>query len=114
MSESSEYTFQVRRSDGSIDIGLLATTLDVTEAELAASVGLSGRDSQEAQGRLNELVKILEAVMPWAGNPQGAFHWYCFQPIAGFGGKTANDMVQAGRVSAVEAHLEGIVYGGYA
>lgn len=114
MSQSSENTLQVRRSDGSIDMELLARTLRVTESKLAASVGLSGQDSQEAQRRLNELVRLLERVTPWAGNPRDAFHWFCHRPIASFGGKTAKEMVQAGRASLVETHLDRIAHGGYA
>ena len=93
---------------------LLARTLGVAEAELAASVGLSGQEAREVQHRLNVLVELLECVLPWSGDFQTAYDWYCSRPIAGFGGKIAQDLVQAGRASAVDAYLDRIADGGYA
>lgn len=122
MSKSSESTLDVRRSDGSIDRASLAGILHVTEAELAASIGLSGdsaagesgQDSPEAQRRLVELVALLERVVPSSGDPRAAYEWYRSEPLAGFGGQTAQELVQNGKMSAVEAYLDRIAVGGYA
>ena len=114
MNQTSESTLDVRRSDGSVDLESLARTLGVTVAELAASIGLSTQERREVQHRLNVLVDLLERVMPWSGDFQTAYDWYCSRPIAGFGGKTAQDLVQEGRASAVEAYLDRIAAGGYA
>ena len=118
----SESTTNARRPDGSVDVVALAGILNVTEAELAATVGLSGdsdpgqswHDSPEGQSRLNWLVELLERVTPWAGDPRAAYTWYCSQPIAGFGGMTAQDLVKADRASAVESYMDRITAGGYA
>ena len=122
MSMPSECTINARRPDGSVDVTRLAGVLQVTETELAAAVGLCGdsgpgqswHDSPEGQSRLNWLVELLERVTPWAGDPRAAYAWYCSQPIAGFGGMTAQDLVKAGRTSAVETYLDRIAAGGYA
>lgn len=122
MSTASNCTISARRSDGSIDLAALADVLHVTQAELAASLerpaesdaGVSGQSSPETQHRLSVLVELLERVTPWAGDPQSAYQWFCDQPIAGFGGETAQQLVKAGRASAVEAYLNRIADGGYA
>lgn len=122
MSMSTNYTIDARRSDGSIDLTALADVVHVSQAELAASLDLpsefdasvSRQSSPETQHRLSVLVDLLERVTPWAGDPQTAYQWFCDQPIAGFGGQTAQQLVKAGRVSAVEAYLDRIADGGYA
>jgi hypothetical protein len=114
MSQPYENTLDVRRSDGSIDMELLAKTLNVQESELVSSVGLSGQGVQEVQCQLNEAVQLLDRVTPWAGTPRDAYQWFCSQPIAELGGKTAKEMVRAGRASVVQAHLDRIAEGGYA
>lgn len=122
MSMSTDYTIDARRSDGSIDLTALADVLHVSQADLAASLeppaesdaGASGQSSPETQHRLSVLVELLERVTPWAGDPQTAFQWFCSEPIAGFGGMTAQQLVKAGRASEVETYLDRISDGGYA
>ena len=113
MNQTSESTLDVRRSDGSVDLESLARTLGVTVAELAASIGLSTQERREVQHRLNVLVDLLERVMPWSGDFQTAYDWYCSKPIAGFGDKAAQDLLKAGRASAVQADLDRVADGGY-
>jgi hypothetical protein len=123
MKESTEFTSKAISPDGSIDIGVLASILGVTEGELASSVGLSGKsvtgesgqDSNEVQRRLMVLVNLLKKrVTPWSGDPGAAYDWYCYQPIPSFGGQTAQDLVKMGRASAVKTYLDRIADGGYA
>ena len=114
MTHSSERILGVRRSAGSVNIASLARTLGITEAELADSVGLSGQEASDIQYRLNVMVELLGRVMPWSGDIRTAYDWYCSQPIAGFGDKTAQDLLKAGRASAVQAYLDRIADGGYA
>lgn len=116
---SSDHTSKARRCDGSIDIGILAGILQVTEAELLASVGMSGPavgevESREVQRRLVVLVDLLERVTPWCGDLQTAYDWYCHHSIVGFGGETARDLVKVGRESAVMTYIDRIADGGYA
>lgn len=114
MNELSESTLHVRRADGSIDLELLTKALDVTEGELAACIRLPGQNPQDELRRLDELVQILDRVTPWTGSPREAFRWFCHRRIAGFGPKTASDLVQAGRASAVKGYLDRFADGGYA
>lgn len=122
MSTSSDHTINARRLDGSIDVNKLAAVVHATETDVAESVGLSAASvaslpesgSSEAQQRLMTLVELLERVTPWAGDPRAAYQWFCSEPIAGFGGMTAQQLVKAGRASAVETYLDRISDGGYA
>ncbi len=115
MSKSLEWKINARRPDGSVDVPALAKILHITEAELAAAVGLHGDpDSPEGQSQWSWLVELLEKVTPWAGDPKAAYAWYCSQPIVGFGDQTAQDLVQAGKASSVDAYLNRIADGGYA
>lgn len=122
MSQSTEYKLSTRRSDGLIDIAMLAQILSVSESELAESIGAtsdpdateSGKAVLEEQERLVALVNLIERLIPCSGDPKAAYDWYRSQPLPGFGEKTAQDLVQSGRLSALEAHLDRIGNGGYA
>ena len=110
-----------RGSDGLVNPGQLAEVLDVMKSDLAAAIGLS-RDSLcgpsrlascRTQQRLNELVRIIEVVLPWAGHPRIAYTWYRTQELASFGGQNAEDLVKAGRCEHLERYLSRISEGGY-
>ena len=113
---------EVRRADGSIDTRVLGEVLQVSEAELHASIGaFDGTDAQGADGgpstlqaRMDALLRILEQVSPWAGGPRAAYDWYCSEAIASLGGRTARDLVKVGRADAVENYLQRMDPGGYA
>ena len=107
---------------GAIAPDRLSAALQITRGELASSLGLS-RDAVSktvrlarppVQTRLREMVEILNRVRPWAGTPQQAFAWYRSQPLAGFGGQTAEALVREGRAGAVRRHLDRIAVGGFA
>ncbi len=118
---SAETVAKARLPDGSVAIDELARILLVTKAEVAAATGLSTdsvwRTSRTAspytQKRMNELVRILERVAPWAGHPRIAFAWFRSQQLSSFGSMTAEDLVKMGRVSALEAYLDRIDDGGF-
>ncbi len=112
----------VMRPDGTIETGRLSERLRVTKLELAAAAGLS-RDAVSktarltapaTQGRLRDLVEIINRVLPWAGSVPQAFAWYRAQPLPSFGDQTAEDLVKEGRAEAVKAYLARIAVGGYA
>ena len=122
MNQSPESLMEARKADGAIDTRVLAEILQVSEAELQASIGaFDGTDAQAADGesgvlqvRMDVLLRILEQVSPWAGSPQAAYDWYCSEAIASLGGRTARDLVEVGRADAVENYLQRIAHGGYA
>ena len=108
--------------DGVVETTRLSERLKITKIELAAAAGLS-RDavsktarlrSPATQGRLRDMVEIINRVLPWAGSLPQAFAWYRAQPVPSFGDRTAEDLVKAGEAEAVKSYLARIAAGGYA
>jgi len=71
-------------------------------------------ESQLVQKGLDPVVRILTAAEQLTGDPDRAIVWFRHQPIAGYGGRTALDLVEAGLADAVLAHLEDLRDGVYA
>ena len=59
-------------------------------------------------------LKILALAKEMAGDKQRAAIWFEHQPIPGWAGKTAYDLVQEGRADQVLAYLEAVKSGVYA
>jgi hypothetical protein len=100
----------------------LSDQLRITLGELSATLGIS-RDavtktarlhSKATQGRLRELVEILNRVEPWAGSLLGAYAWYRSQGLPSFGDATAETLVREGRAEDLRAYLDRIAAGGFA
>jgi len=122
MSAHFDIAASCRRGDGLVEPGKLAEALQISKSDLAAGAGLS-RDavyrtsrlaSHRTQQRLNEVVEILDKVLPWTGHPRIAYAWYRSQGLPGFGGLTAEDLVKSGRSEDVQHYLSRISVGGYA
>jgi hypothetical protein len=112
----------VMKPENLVSPAALAVRLRITKIELAAALGLS-RDSvskkarveaQKTQGRMRDMVEIINRVLPWTGTELAAFAWYRSQPLPSFGDKTAEDLVGEGRGEAVKAYLSRIAEGGHA
>lgn len=82
----------------------IADILRTTQDEIARTAGL-GRDavqrkdrlaSARTQTRLRELVEIINRVEPRFGSALIAYAWYRSEPLPGFGGKTAMQLVREG------------------
>ena len=71
-------------------------------------------ESQLVQKGLEPIVRILTAAEQLTGDPDRAIVWFRHQPIAGYDGRTAFDLVEAGLADAVLAHLEDLRDGIYA
>ena len=71
-------------------------------------------DSPLVQKSLEPVVRILAAVEQLTGDPDRAIIWFRHQPIAGYDGQTALELVEAGHADAVLAHLEDLRDGIYA
>jgi hypothetical protein len=100
----------------------IADALRTTSDEVARSAGL-GRDavqrkdrvqSDKTQKRLREMVEILNKVEPRFGSALMAYAWYRSEPLAGFSGQTAMQLVLNGRASAVLDYIDAIDAGVYA
>lgn len=100
----------------------IADLLRTTSREVAASAGLARdavqrRDrlkSPRTQGRLREMIEILNKVEPRFGSPLMAFAWYRSEPLAGFANQTAMTLVQQGRAGDVLAYIDAVDAGVFA
>lgn len=93
-------------------MGLLRTTSD----ELAMSLGL-GKDaiqrkdriaSDRTQRRLRQMVEVLNKVEPRFGSPLLAYAWYRSEPLPGFSGQTAMQLVQDNRSGDVLTYIDAV------
>ena len=94
----------------------IATSLRTTLDEVVRTVGL-GRDavmrqdriaSPKTQKRLREMVEILNRVEPRFGSALIAYAWYRSEPLAGFGGLTAMQIVRDGNAWDVLDYIDAV------
>lgn len=100
----------------------IAAALRTTSEDIARSVGL-GRDalqrkdrirSDRTQRRLREMVEVLNKVEPRFGSELLAYAWYRSEPLAGFAGQTAMQLVKQGRASEVLDYIDAVDAGVHA
>ncbi len=96
--------------------GRIAAALRTTTEEVARTVGL-GRDavlrkdriaSPRTQKRLREMIEILNRVGPRFGSDLIAYAWYRSEPLAGFDGMTAMQLVRDGRAEEVMGYIDAV------
>lgn len=107
---------------GRIAIDRLADGFGMSKSQLAETAGLAretlyraerGR-AAKTQGRLREMLEIISRVTDWAGGKEQAMAWYRAQPLAAFGGRTAEALVKDGKAAAVRDYLDHMAVGGFA
>lgn len=100
----------------------IAEALHTTSEEVARTVGL-GKDaiqrrdrigSDKTQRRLREMIEIVNKVEPRFGSAIMAYAWYRSQPLAGFSGLTAMQLVRDGRSDDVLDYIDAVDAGVYA
>lgn len=100
----------------------IAETLRTSSEDIARSVGL-GRDavqrkdrvnSDRTQRRLREMVEVLNKVEPRFGSELLAYAWYRSEPLPGFAGQTAMQLVKDGRANDVLDYIDAIDAGVHA
>ena len=100
----------------------IATAFRTTSEEVARSAGL-GRDavqrkdrvrSDKTQRRLREMVEIVNKVEPRFGSALIAYAWYRSQPLPGFSGQTAMQLVKEGRADEVLDYVDAVDAGVHA
>jgi len=98
----------------------VADLLGVTMTELAALIGVA-RNTLAARGgarkvdaALSPVVRILAMAAEMAGSQERAAILFKHQPIPGWAGKTAYDLVREGKADKVLAYLEAVRAGVYA
>lgn len=94
--------------------------LGLTQTELARLIGIA-RNTLNAPASLRKVdqalgpvVRILAMVTDMAGDEQRAALWFKHQPIPGWAGKTAYDLVGEGKADQVLSYLEAVRSGVYA
>jgi uncharacterized protein (DUF2384 family) len=99
----------------------VATMLHTTLAEIARVTDVHRNtltrtpNSPKVQTRLGEVMRILtEASDMMGGDLAKAAIWFRHQPLSGFDGKTAEELVSAGHAQAVVTHLAMLRDGVYA
>ena len=109
-------------SDGRFAPKKVAAVLLTTVEELARSLGL-GKDavqrkdriaSDRTQRRMRQMVEIINKVEPRFGSPLLAYAWYRSEPLPGFDGRTAMQLVHAGLADDVLAFIDAVDAGVYA
>ena len=105
-----------------IDAARAASALGLSKTQLAETIGIARevfykrerREAPRTQARLREMLEILVRVSAWAGGAQQALAWYRAQPLAAFGGRTAESLVKSGHATSLRDYLDHIAVGGYA
>src|SRR3954466_5395612 len=100
----------------------IADALQTTSEEIARTAGL-GKDaiqrkdrvrSDKTQRRLREMVEILNKVEPRFGSALMAYAWYRSQPLSGFSGRTAMQLLKEGRAEEVLDSIDAVDAGVHA
>jgi hypothetical protein len=98
----------------------VADQLGVTLAELARLIGVARNtltaksSARKVDNALSHVVRILAMASEMAGDENRAIIWFKHQPIPGWAGKTAYDLVSEGKSDKVLAYLEAVRSGVYA
>lgn len=107
---------------GNIAVDQVADGFGMSKGQLAETAGLARETlyrlersrAAKTQGRLREMLEIISRVTDWAGGKDQAMAWYRAQPLAAFGGRTAEALVKEGKAGAVRDYLDHMALGGFA
>ncbi len=100
----------------------IADAFRTTSEEVARTAGL-GRDavqrkdrvrSDKTHRRLREMVEVINKVEPRFGSSLMAYAWYRSEPLPGFSGQTAMQLVRSGRVDEVLEYVDAVDAGVHA
>jgi hypothetical protein len=100
----------------------IAAAFRTTSDEVARTAGL-GKDaiqrkdrvqSVRTQRRLREMVEVINKVEPRFGSALMAYAWYRSEPLAGFSGQTAMQLVRNGRGGDVLEYIDAVDAGVHA
>lgn len=108
-------------SNGDVSIEAVAHSFGFSKAQLAATVGLSVETlyrpdrvaAPKTQARVREMLEIVGRVVDWAGGKNQAMAWYRAEPLAAFGGRTAEALVKDGKAADVRDYLDHVALGGF-
>lgn len=100
----------------------IAEVLRTSSEEIASTVGLSKDalqrrtriNSDKTQRRLRELVEVLNKVQPRFGSDLIPYAWFRSEPLAGFDGRTAMQLLQEGKGEQVLDYIDAVDAGVFA
>lgn len=109
-------------SKGHISVERVAKRFGMSKVQLAETIGLKPEtvyraarlEAPKTQSRATEMLEIIGRIADWAGGEKQAMAWYRAEPIAAFGGRTAESLVKEGKASAVRDYLDHVATGGFA
>lgn len=108
--------------DGMFAPRKIAEMLRTTSEEIGRTAGL-GKDaiqrkdrvrSDKTQRRLREMMEIVNKVEPRFGSALIAYAWYRSEPLSGFSGQTAMQLVRNGRADEVLDYIDAVDAGVHA
>jgi hypothetical protein len=107
---------------GMVEMDRVAASFGMSKLQLAETTGLGPQAlyktdrarAAKTQSRVKEMLEIVSRISTWAGGKERAMAWYRAQPIAAFGGRTAESLVKSGKASALRDYLDHIAMGGFA
>jgi hypothetical protein len=107
---------------GIVQLDRVAASFGMSKLQLAETTGLGPQAlyktdralAAKTQSRVKEMLEIVSRISTWAGGKERAMAWYRAQPIAAFGGRTAESLVKSGKASALRDYLDHIAMGGFA
>lgn len=108
-------------SKGHISVERVAKRFGMSKIQLAETIGLKPEtvyraarlEAPKTQTRATEMLEIVGRIADWAGGEKQAMAWYRAEPIAAFGGRTAESLVKEGKASAVRDYLDHVATGGF-
>jgi hypothetical protein len=108
--------------DGMFAPRKIASAFRTTSEEVARTAGL-GKDavqrkdrirSDKTQRRLREMVEVINKVEPRFASLLIAYAWYRSEPLSGFAGQTAMQLVRSGRAGEVLDYIDAVDAGVHA
>ncbi len=75
---------------------------------------LARPNSAAVQKKLEPIARLLGQVEELTGDADRAIIWFRYQPLPGYDGKTAQQLVEAGHADAVFTYIEELRDGAYA
>jgi ribosome-binding protein aMBF1 (putative translation factor) len=107
---------------GFVIVDRVAERFGMSKQQFAETIGVKPEtvyrvtrvSAPKTQARATEMLEIVGRITGWAGGEKQAMAWYRAEPIAAFGGRTAESLVKEGKAAAVRDYLDHIATGGFA
>lgn len=105
--------------DGAHDPRKLIALLGTTGDELGRTLGLDKdatrrMEPDDIQRRIGSMIDVLSKVEPRFGSMIMAYAWYRSEPLSGFSGQTAMELVRCDRVQDVLTYIDAVNAGVHA